>query len=142
MYSKPEHLLCDQVEAKSSVICKQARKFGLEPEQLDSLFLDAAAIAIIVNPENKEFIIDFINEVENVLTKTPLLTFANFVGFLEDEKEKSELIAQIISRRLDWLKVDELIEPFDYNLIMIHLEHQRSQLNLEKIAVPKAMPSV
>ena len=142
MYSKPEHLICDQIEAKDSIICREAHRIGVEPEQMGDLLLDATAIAVIVDPENKQRIGEFIKAVEDILTKTPILTFANLVGFLEDEKEKSELIAQIVSRRLDWLKVDEIIGQFDYKVIMIHLEHQKAQLNLNTLKESRALPQV
>lgn len=140
MYNKPKNLMCDQIEAKDSIICLKARQIGVEPEQMDALLLDATAIAVIIEPENKLRIAKFIDAIEEILTKTPLITFASLIGFVEEEKEKSELIAQIVARRLDWLKVDEYINAFDMNLILAHLEHQKSQLNLDALGVVKAVP--
>ncbi len=140
MYPKKQASVCDQTEAAGSVICRETQKMGLQVEQMDSLLLDAVAIALIVNPEDKQTVEAFITKIEVYLTANPMMTFMNLIGFLEDEQEKSALIAAIVARRLDWLNLDELIKSYDFKLIVLHLEHQKAQLGLDVSRWPKAIP--
>jgi hypothetical protein len=124
MFPPPAELVCDRPEAAESVICKEFRAHGVEPEQVGNLILDSVAIAALVKPEAKAAIERFILKFRIAVAHSPVVNLAMMFTWIEQHEVEFKVIEGIFSRRLPWLKeVDEYITDYDHWLIEEHLKH-------------------
>lgn len=120
LYPAPEKKVCDQ-EQYQGVICDLFHKAGAEPEQYQDVILDATDIALILKPELGAKVKAFTADMRLKIDNEPWLWLVDYVGYAE-QRAKILGIMQILSRRVEVLKVEVQLDGGSYNLIMAHFD--------------------
>jgi len=115
--------VCAAPDATSSWICSIANRYNFTVEDMDSLLLDANAVAMISGAYNKEQARKVIKKLMNDVS-TLQLSYTGLIQIVLKDVEDADLLLGIISRRLMLFKSDVLISDFDKALLLTHLQHQ------------------
>ena len=133
MYPPPATPVCAAPGASGSVICATAARLNTTPEQIDTMFLDAALVGIgtkvIQAPALRAAVTKSIGWVD----KNPALTIDALVKYLVKESDVDPALALLLSRRLGVINLPDLgvrpVTAYDVTLIRAGLNHQLEQLS-------------
>ena len=120
--------VCAAPDASGSWICSIASRYNFTVEDMDSLLLDANAVAMISGAYNKEQAGKVIKKLMNDVS-TMQLSYTGLIQIVLKDVEDADLLLGIISRRLMLFKSDVLISDYDKGLLLTHLRHQLSLVN-------------
>lgn len=113
--------------ASGSVICRIASDMGWTVEDVDNAILDATALSWAFDAVGKDDIFSLCDKVEAVVTLNVNVPMSRVVNILVDDAKKSKAVANILSRRLVYFDVPDIIKPYDVHLILLNLKHVRDQ---------------
>jgi hypothetical protein len=113
--------------ATGSVICRIASEMGWTVEEVDNAILDATVLSWAFDVAEKEQILSLCEKVETVVNAEVDIQMSRIVALVVEDSKKSMAIASILSRRLIYFDVPEVITPYDRYLILTNLKHVRDQ---------------
>lgn len=126
-----EESVCNtRTDAANSVICRVASELGWTVEQVDTALLDITIAAWAFDKIDKEEVLAACDRVEELVLTGENVLMSQVVDLLVGDAAKSKALAAILSRRIVFLNVPELITPFDEFLILAQLRHQREQFGI------------
>ena len=130
----PKPSVCDvnrpaQFKDSTSYICDVAKKSGMTPEDIDSLLLDATAMAYVTDVLQTRDVENFLIEARKYLK--PGISFNAFIDFLDIQADKAAVLKSVLNRRIYLFRSAEIINSFDYWMIDQAIQHQAQQFGLK-----------
>ena len=113
--------------ATGSVICRIASEMGWTVEDVDNAILDATILSWAFDVAENDQILGLCDKVEAVVNLDMDVQMSRIVALVVDDSKKSKAVASIISRRLIYFDVPEVIAPYDRYLILTNISHVRKQ---------------
>ncbi len=113
--------------ATGSVICRIASEMGWTVEEVDNAILDATVLSWAFDVAEKDQILELCSRVEAVVNLDINVQMSRIVALVVDDSKKSQAIASILSRRLIYFDVPDVIAPYDRYLILTNISHVRKQ---------------
>jgi hypothetical protein len=123
---------CSTPEALNSVICAIATRQGYTPEQIDSMFLDAALAGIGTKIISAKELRAALQNTRQWVGERDILNVQGLTSYLVKQAEVDPALAMLLSRRLGLINVPILslapLTPYDKALILAGIDHQLAQL--------------
>jgi hypothetical protein len=132
MYPPPAVPVCSTPEALNSVICAIATRQGYTPEQIDSMFLDAALAGIGTKVISAKELRTALQNTRKWVVERDILNVQGLTSYLVKQAEVDPALAMLLSRRLGLINVPILslapLTAYDKKLVLAGIDHQLEQL--------------
>jgi hypothetical protein len=124
--------VCSKPESADSVICAIATKQGMTPEQIDTMFLDAALAGIGTKLFSAKDLRTALQKARNFVVDRDILSIQGLTAHLVKQAEIDPALAMLLSRRLGLINVPILslapLTAYDKQLVLAGIDHQLEQL--------------
>lgn len=131
-YPPPQTPVCAKPEAADSVICATATRLQMTPEQIDSMFLDAALVGIGTKVISAKELRSALVDVSDWIVTREILNIQGIINYLTQKAEIDKALAALLSRRLGLINLPILgvapLTPYDISLIIEGINHQLEQI--------------
>ena len=132
IYAPPATPVCAAPEAAGSVLCAVAQRLNTSPEQLDSVFLDAALVGIGTKVISASELKAAVGKAQAWVEKQSTFSIDLLTKYLVKEATIDPALALLLSRRLGVINLPDLgvkpLTPYDVTLVKAGLQHQMDQL--------------
>ena len=132
IYPPPAVPVCSKPEAADSIICAIATRQGLTPEQIDTMFLDAALAGIGGKLFSAKDFRAALQKAREWVVDRDILSVQGLTAYLVKQSEIDPALAVLLSRRLGLINVPILslapLTAYDKSLVLAGIDHQLEQL--------------